>query len=457
MKICDTMALFASASWGSDDTIVFSHFTLSLHKVSASGGTPEPLTLPDAANGEFRHFAPQILPGGRDVLFTIASTEGFVTAILSLASNEWRTVLPDAEGARYVQAGHLVYGQSGALLAVPFDLAQMDTRGSPSPLLERVSHLAGLGSAHFAVSDTGTLVYPPVDAGAANTTLVWVDRQGRATPIVDDPGPHSNPRLSPDGRQIAVPVGPDIWIFDVGSGTRRRLTTDGYNIGPIWDPDGDRITFSAVRAEPAALFDLRSMPVDRLTGPELLLTREGRQFPSSWSPDSKVLSFMETTPVGADIGVLEGGSVSSLLAAPHNERDPMFSPDGRWLAYVSDETGEREVYVTRYPGPAGSQIISVDGGQEPRWSRDGRELFYNRGDRLVVVPVESTDSMLKTGPPKVLFEVPYTGLDRGGIGYDVAPDGQRFVMLQFPEATSSHINVVLNWFQELERLVPRVN
>ena len=254
-----------------------------------------------------------------------------------------------------------------------------------------------------------------------------------------------------------MPVGPDIWVYDVESDTQRRLTTDGYNLTSAWHPDGDRITFSAVRADPAAFFDLHSMPADRSTGPELLLTREGRQFPSSWSPDGKVLSFMETTPVGEDAGILEGGTVSRLLAGPYNGRDPMFSPDGRWLAYVSDETGQQEVYVTRYPGPAGSQPISVNGGREPRWSRDGRELFYNRGDRLVVVPVESTDSTFKTGPPEVLFEMPYTGPDRGGIGYDVALDGQRFVMLQFPEGTSSHINVVFNWFTELERLVQTDN
>jgi Tol biopolymer transport system component len=251
-----------------------------------------------------------------------------------------------------------------------------------------------------------------------------------------------------------VPVGPDIWVYDVESDTRRRLTTDGYNLTSVWHPDGDRITFSAVRADPAALFDLHSVPTDRSTGPELLLTREGRQFPFSWTPDGKVLSFVETTAAGEDIGILEGGKASSLLAGPYNEGAPAFSPDGRWLAYESDETGEREVYVTRYPGPAGSQLISVNGGREPRWSRDGRELFYNRGDRLVVVSVETTDSMLKTGPPTVLFEMPYTGLDRGGMGYDVAPDGQRFVMLQLPEATSSQINVVLHWFEELKRLVP---
>jgi serine/threonine-protein kinase len=459
VKICDTSLLFPSASWGPDDTIIFSHLTFGLYKVSASGGTPEPLTIPNAAKGEFRHHTPQILPGGRDVLFTIDSNNGPLTAILSLASNEWRTVLDNAESARYVQAGHLVFAQSGALLAVHFDLARLDTRGSSVPILERVSHLAGLGGAHFAVSDTGTLAYRPADSGATNTTLVWVNRQGRATPIVDDPAPYAAPHVSPDGRQIAVTVTPDIWVYDVERGTGRRLTTDGYNLAPVWDPDGDRLTFSAVRADPAAFFDLHSVPADRLTGPELLMARESRQFPSSWTPDGKVLSFFETTAAGADIGILEGGKASSLLAGQYNEHSPMFSPDGRWLAYVSDESGEEEVYVRRYPGPAGSQLISVDGGREPVWSRDGRELFYRRGDLLMVVPVESTNTILTTRPPQVLFKEQYSLFGRGSglVGYDVAPDGQRFVMLQHPDPASSQINVVLNWFEELKRLVPTDN
>jgi Tol biopolymer transport system component len=302
-------------------------------------------------------------------------------------------------------------------------------------------------------------VYRPADSGATNTTLVWVNRQGRATPIVDDPAPYAGPNVSPDGRQIAVTVTPDIWVYDVERGTGRRLTTDGYNLEPVWDPDGDQLTFSAVRADPAASFDLHSVPADRLTGPELLMTREGRQFPSSWTPDGKVLSFYETTAAGADIGIFEGGKASSLLAGQYNENSPMFSPDGRWLAYVSDESGEEEVYVRRYPGPAGSQLISVDGGREPVWSRDGRELFYRRGDLLMVVPVESTNTILTTRPPQVLFKGPYSRGVRGSglVGYDVAPDGQRFVMLQPVESQTggaTQINVVLNWFEELKRLVP---
>jgi Tol biopolymer transport system component len=372
-------------------------------------------------------------------------------ALLSLASNEWREVLDDAESARFVGAGYVVFARSGALLAVPFDPARRVTRGSPVPLLERVSHLDGLGAAHFAVSETGTLAYPSASSGVAQARLVWVDRQGRATPIVGDTASYGFPRISPDGRRIAVTVTPDIWVYDLERGNGRRITTDGYNLVPVWNPRGDRITFSAVRAQPAAFFDLHSATADRSSPPELLLAAEGRQFPTSWVPDGRGLLFFEATAAGENIGVLEDGKARSLLAGPYTERGAMPSPDGRWLAYGSDESGEHEVYVTRYPGLAGSERVSIHGGRDPVWSRDGRELFYFQGDVLMVVPIVSAEPLLKTGPPRVLFEWRYSQSRRG---YDVAPDGQRFVMIQLPEVTSSHIHLVLNWFQQLERATP---
>ncbi len=453
LKICDASVLFSSASWGPDDAIIFSHLTFGLYKVSASGGTPELLTLPDAAAGEFRHFDPQILPGGRHVLFTINYDDGPRAAILSLASNEWDWVLPNAHGARYVPTGHLVYAQEGALMVVAFDLGRLRPSGSPIPTIERVPYLAGLGGAHFAVSDTGTLAYPPEDSGARDTTLVWVDRQNQqATPVVDGLAPYKTPRLSPDGSQIAVTITPDIWVIDVESGGRTKLTTEGYNLMPVWDPQRNGLTFSAVTG--AAHFDLHFVPADRATEPEQLLARGGRQLPSAWSPDGNVLAFFETTPAGANIGILEGGSPSGFLSGPSNEDSPMFSPDGRWIAYVSDNTGKQEVYVKSYLEPGGSTPVSVNGGREPVWSRDGRELFYRQGEFLMVVLVETSDSDITFGPERVLLSGWPSRRYGGGSQYDVALDGNRFLMLQRPEATPSHINVVLDWFDELNRLVP---
>ncbi len=452
VKICDTIGLFPSASWGRDDTIIFSHFTFGLYKVSAGAGVPERLTLPDAAVGEFRHFDPQILPGGQHVLFTINYNDGPRAAILSLASNEWDWVLPNAHGARYVQTGHLVYAQDGALMVVAFDLDRLSASGSPIPTTERVPYLAGLGGAHFAVSDTGTLAYPPEDSGATDTTLVWVDRQNQqVTPVVDGLAPYKTPRLSADGNQIAVTITPDIWVIDVESGTRTLLTTDGYNLTPVWDQQRNGLTFSAVRG--AAHFDLHFVPADGGREPEQLLARAGRQFPTSWGLDGNALAFFETTPAGSDIGILEEGGPSDFLSRPHNEDSPTFSPNGRWIAYVSEVTGEKEVHVTSYPEPVGSTPVSANGGRDPVWSRDGRELFFRQGEFLMVIPVETNGSVFTFEPAQVLLSGwPAPRLGKGVSHYDVTSDGNRFLMLQPPEATPSYINVVLDWFDELKRL-----
>ena len=326
---------------------------------------------------------------------------------------------------------------------------------------EQVSNVAHLGVAHFAVSSTGTLLYAS-DSEMGYNTLVWVDRAGQTTPLATAPAPHSNPRISPDGRQIAVTVAGDIWIYDVETGNRRPLTTAGYNLESVWNPDTESLTFSSVTTDSASYFDLYSLPADRRSEPELLLTREGRQFPTSWSSDGELLGFYEWTPSGWDIGVLRGGNPSPVLTEEsYNEHSPMFSTDGRWLAYVSDESGQAEIYVRRYPGTGGSQLISSDGGTQPMWSSDGRELFYRNGDLFMRVPVESTDRDFPFGTPEVLFEGRYvrSGTRPGYRDYDVTEDGQRFVMVQplEPESTLTQINVILNWTEELKRLVPTDN
>ena len=457
VEICATGVLFPSASWGTDDTIIFSDGTFRLMRVSVNGGEPQQLTAPDAANGEWGHFEPQFLPGGWHVLFTIQTDEEPRAALLSLESDGWDTVLLNAWSARYVSTGHLVYAQEGALLAVEFDTAQVETRGSPIPMGEQVSHVAHLGFAHFAVSNTGTLLYAS-DSEMGYNTLVWVDRAGQTTPLTTNPGPHFYPRISPDGRQIAVDVTGDIWIYDVETGNRRPLTTAGFNLESVWNPDGESLTFSSVRTDSASYFDLYSLPADRRTEPELLLTREGRQFPTSWSSDGELLGFYEWTPSGLDIGVLRGGNPSPVLTEEsYNEHSPSFSLDGRWLAHVSDESGHAEIYVRRYPGPGGSQLISSDGGTQPRWSSDGRELFYRNGDLFMRVPVESTDRDFPFGTPEVLFEGRFASgtAKGGGINYDVEPGAERFLMLQLsPDAEPSKLHIIQNWFEELKRLVP---
>ena len=276
VKICDAQVLFPGASWGSDGTIVFADNTAGLVKVSANSGVPERLTRP--TEGAF-HIAPHVLPGGRDLLFTVRTETEDLTAVLSYDSSDWRPLLPGSGWARYVPSGHLVYNtQSGALMAVAFDPDQLAIRGSPIPMLEQVSQGPEEGLLHLATSDTGTLVYAPAGAGAAQLSLVRVGREGQPTPLQSDTAAYAFPRISPDGRRIAATVGGgDIWVYDANTGVGRPVTTEGSNSEPIWSPDGERITFTSLRSGSLG-FDLYSVPADRRSEPRRVLSREGRQF-----------------------------------------------------------------------------------------------------------------------------------------------------------------------------------
>ena len=452
------------ASWGPDDTIIFAAgLGAGLLQVSAAGGTLKVLTTPNAENGEVGHGWPQILPDGKNVLFTIRTGEDRRIALLSRETGEWRTILrvgTQATGARYLPTGHLVYAQSGGLLAVPVDLSQGESSRSPMSILDGVFTF-GSGLAYFATSRSGALVYAPGVAVAAENSLVWVDRQGRATPLAGDRGTYLYPRLSPDGRRVAVAIAEggnrDIWVYDVERGTRTRLTIEGINTDAVWTPDGKRLAFASNRA---GAFNLYWKPADGSGEAEPLLMREEAQFSHSWSPDGRLLAFYELSPGAArDIWVLsrdDNATATPFLTTSFNERSPIFSPDGRWLAYVSNESGRDEVYVQPYPERRAKWLISTDGGTEPVWSAGGRELLYRRGDKMMAVPVE-TEPAFTAGQPRVLFDGAYdvAPVSSGSLNYDVSPDGERFVMIQRDqESAPRQLNVVLNWFDELERLAP---
>ena len=462
--ICDAPDISLGASWGPDDTIVFAAGLSGLVRVPAGGGTPESLTTPDAEKGEVRHSWPQILPGGESVLFTITTEEGPRIGVLSLATGDWRTLPSGGEAtqAQYVPTGHLVFAQSGELLGVPFDLARLELDGPPGSVLDGVyasPGLGGLGLAYFAVSRSGSLVYAPGGAAIAENSLVWVDRDGRASPLTGGRGTYRYPRLSPDGRRIAVDFRSqtgdrDIWIYELERGTLSRLTVEGTNRNPVWAREGTQVTFTSNRAGP---FDLYWKPADGSGQSEALLTRANSQFPTSWSPDGRQLAFYEVNPTTArDIWVLaQDDDPSPFLRTSFNERSPTFSPDGRWLAYVSNESGRDEIYVLAYPGPGGRSQVSTDGGTEPVWSANGRELFYRNGDQMLTVAVE-TEPAFDAGDPQLLFEERYGVEADRNPNYDVAPDGQRFVMVKSDQDSApTQLHVVLDWFEELNARVPR--
>ena len=480
VTICDLPSGFfgLGASWGADDTIIFgSTRPGGLMRVSAGGGEPEDLTTPNAELGEVSHQWPEILPGGRAVLFTIVSAgpiENAQIAVLDLDTGTHEVLVPGGSYPRYSPTGHIVYGVDGTLRAVGFDLDRLEVTTNALPVLDGVI-TKNSGAANFSFSRDGTLVYVPGTSGGTGVlqrTLVWVDREGREEPLVLAPGGYTWPRISPDGTRVVVAMSGtevrDLWTSDVARGTLSILTPDpAEDRVPLWTPDGERVVFRSNR-EPPGLFwkaaDGRGAVEPLLTGEEVqqltFLT------PSDWSPDGNELLVHYSAPdTDFDIGVLSMDGERSwqpLLSSAANEGDPALpalSPDGAWIAYQSDETGQFEVYVERFPDLGNKEQISTGGGQDPVWSLDGRELFYRdlSGSRMMVAPIE-TEPTLTLGTATVAFEGTYFQ----GIGrrHDLAPDG-RFLMIKPTGAvtedaasTLPQIVVVQNWFEELKRLVP---
>ena len=457
------------AAWGPDDSIVFAAGVDGLMRVRATGGVAELLTRRDEARGEHAHHGPQFLPGGRDLLFSVKTVSGEShPAILSLATRKsaWIEAVDAMAGAAaYVPTGHLVYPELasvGQLRAVPFDLASRRVSGEAIPLADEVytQTPADVLMAQFSVSNMGVLGY--ITGRPPASSLVRVAVNGAATPLVNELRTYRYPRVSPNGRQVVVTVAEersDIYLANVDRRTLRRLTAEGGNTQPVWTSDSRQIVFTSTRRGSQAS-DLYSIPAD-VGGdvtPRVVLSRPGGQFPSSWSPVAPLLAFYEIgNDTARDVWVWSGGADQpvKVLGTAASERSAVFSPDGGWLAYVSDESGRDEVYFQRYPGPGGREQISVEGGTEPVWAPDGGELYYRRGRTLYAVSVDRARGV-PHGAPRVMFEAPFelAPADTGRANYDVFPDGRSFVFVSRDARNLDwHVHVVLNWFDELKRLL----
>ena len=462
------------AVWAPDETILFASNESSsgIRRVSAAGGTPEELTRVNAAQGDAGHRWPALLPGGRSFLYTITAQTGGLdaaqVAVHDLSTGTSKVLFRGGSQPRYVASGHLVFFASGGLRAIAFDLSRRETYGAAVPVLAQLAANTS-GAGQFSVANDGTLVYvDPQESVAANArTLVWVNRAGVEEPLTAPARPYLQPRISPDGTRAVVWVNDPadgLWLWDFGLRTLAPFTLDpGEEQHPVWSPDGKRIAFSSSRS---GVRNIWWQFADGSGAAEQLSPSVQNQFPTGFTPDGAAIVFYGFTSTGAgrDLSKLSIGptsQVTTLLQTPFDEREAVVSPDGHWLAYESNSSGQYEVYVRPFPNvDGGERRISTAGGTRALWAPNGKELFYVGADsRLMQVPVVATGTAWSSRTPIRLFEWPYYVGINSGRSYDVSADGQRFLMIKSgpgsedTEARPSLV-VVQNWFDELRRLVP---
>jgi len=466
VALCNPTKLFAGASWYEDNTIVYGQIPGDIMRISANGGTPETLIKAKSTSLLF----PQILPDGKSVLYTEGTSPTQMKIMVQSPKSGEHKELFSGYNARYLPTGHIVYmlTDSKSVFAIPFDLDRLEVIGGPIPIFDGVSHEA--------ISDSGTLVYIPraSAAGASSRrTLVWVDREGKEEPIAAGPNGYNNPRVSPDGTKVALSImasgNRDIWIWDLVRKTLTRLTFDTtWESSPLWTPDSKRIAFISNREGTGGVYWKAADGTGReefLGGVPGLIT-----FPASWSPNGKtmVLSEWDLALINFDIGMLSMGGDRKprlFLKEKYHEGQPQISPDGRWMAYTSNELGQNQIYARPFPEVEGGRWqVSTTGGDSPLWSPDGRELFFRNGDAVMAVSLK-TDPTLSVETPKMLFRGTYVSAAFAYFNWDfatwdISPDGKRFLMMKEPGVTTSaegsprKINIVLNWFEKLKHLVP---
>jgi serine/threonine-protein kinase len=452
LTICDAAVIGRGGTWAPDGTIVFDPGAVGLMRVPAAGGRPEPLTSQDASIDASNLSWPHFLPDGTALIATIGleGGENSTLAVLSTQTGRWRQLLPGSQ-AQYLPSGHLLYHaitvREGEIHAVPFDAKTLSLRGTPVAVVDSVFRAQNGGAAYYAVAQNGTLIFTP---GGYARTLVRVDRHGRRTPLTDDHRGFRSPAISPDGLKVAVTIDPrpsKLWVYDIARRSGIPVATEGHNLSPVWTPDGRRVTYTSNS-------EIFWRPADASAPAERLLERRGAQYATSWSGDGRLLLFNDVQ-VGtnqADIWVLPlNEAPDSVIATAAVESGARLSPNGRWLAYQSDETGRLEVYVRPFPNVKDRKwTVSTFGGQRPEWVPNGRELFYETGSALMSVRVDTRGHAFVAGTPERLFDGPF---DLPTTGYAISPDGNSVITVEIdPNARPTQVNVVLNWTDEVKRL-----
>jgi serine/threonine protein kinase len=455
--LCDVQNLQSSGAWGDDGNIYFSSGAMpGLFRIPAEGGTPEKIGVPltDALSS----ITPIFLPGAEAILEGVWDGKSFDTwriDAVRLDTGKRRTVLRNGFSPRFVSPGFLLFVRGSDLFAVAFDAKRLETRGNPVSVVEGVVNTIAYGTAQYDVSRNGDLVFVGTGSGASQNHLVWRERDGKAHEIALPPNFYQAPRISPDGREVAVTVrspDPDIWIYNIARGTLRRVSfAAGEDEVPAWSPDGKRLAYASNSRR-----QLSWLPADGSAGEEQLAPVDAHVHIGSWSRDGKSLiyeSFSKTTNREIWILPIEGDRKPyPYLRTNFDNRSPALSPDGQWLAYQSDESGRPEVYVQKFPGPGQKTQISSEGGTSPVWAKNGLELFYRNSNKQMVVSI-STKGGFTAGNPRALFQNPVWAW-QAGPNYDATPDGKRMIAVEIgEEVTSSPMHVVLNWKTEfLERM-----
>ncbi len=464
-------------SWGDDDMIVFQPNNVpgsGLSRVSAAGGAPEALTK---ATEKELHRWPHVLPGARAVIYSSTDAATFADGTIvaqSLADGAAKVVQRGGYFGRYVTSGHLVYLHDGTLFAAPFDPDRLEVTGHAVPALERVSANPVGGGAQLAVSANGTLLYVPGESLDSAAPIDWLDRSGKASRLRDRVSNWSNPHFAPDGRRLALDISDgaqvDVWVYEWARDTLSRLTFDAADDQrPVWTPDGRRIAFSSRRGD-KAVSNLYWQRADGTGDVQRLTESANIQVPGAWHPSGKFFAFSEQVPkTASDLMILpiEGdettgwkpGTPTVFLSTPFTDSSPMFSPDGRWIAYISNESGRNEIYVRPFPGPGGKWQVSTGQADDPTWSPTRREFFYASipDQRIMVAPYTVEGDSFRIEKPQALSDGRFVGRPRApSRDLDLHPDGQRFAVAAGSSAATpvelNNIVFIFNFADNLRQL-----
>lgn len=463
--------MFHRGDWSEDGWLYWTaRYPGGIVRIRESGGETEAVTKLDVTSGERSHRFASLLPGGDALIYTVGfeGIDNYDDAridVWDIRTGMRKTIIEGGTSATYSPSGHVVYARSGNLMAVPFDVQRREVTGTAYEVQDGVMMSRNTGAAHYSLSKRGDLAYVPGAVEGGRRTLVWVDRSGKGEPLPLPAASYLYPRISPDGRTLAVEIeGPnhDFYFYDFARTVLSKVTTDGLSHDPVWSPDGARLAFRSWQVGGMTLWSMRS---DRSGTPERLDPAGTRQSPVSFSPDGQFLAFDQKDPeTGDDAWVLPLHGTKTPQPVAHTrfgEGSTKFSPDGRWVAYSSDESGKPEVYVQAFPGPGLKVQISNDGGIDPVWRRSGGELFYRSRNKMMVVAVV-TSPQFKASAPRQLWEGTYSQGIAASCGmpgvsssnYDVTADGQRFLMVRDEDqsVSSTKIVVVLNWVEQLKAI-----